>query len=153
MINSSIVRQDPPALVTLARAASVKRRAAISSLGSSKSLMSSVTVPTTTAVLCYLDPRCLTSLLRATGGLMVLEATSRLRMVLQNLESVLLERNLKSCTCEKSQGMVRFVHEQNDEITYPHEKMLIKILAFRVLLRLFLYSASFIQVDTLNKRA
>ena len=82
---------------------------------------------------------------------MVLEATSRLRMVLQNLESVLLERNLKSCTCEKSQGMVRFVHEIDDEITYPHEKMLIKILAFRVLLRLFLYSASFIQVDTLNE--
>ena len=88
---------------------------------------------------------------------MVLEATSRLRMVLQNLESVLLERNLKSYTCEKSQGMVRFVRtlitEPKDEITYPHEKMLIKILAFRVLLRLFLYSASFIQVDTLNKRA
>ena len=87
---------------------------------------------------------------------MVLEATSRLRMVLQNLESVLLERNLKSCTCEKSRDMVRFVHvdpSPNDEITYPHEKMLIKILAFRVLLRLFLYSASFIQVDTLNKRA
>jgi len=82
---------------------------------------------------------------------MVLEATSRLRMVLQNLESVLLERNLKSCTCEKGQGMVRFVHEQSDEITYPHEKMLIKILAFRVLLRLFLYSASFIQVDALNE--
>ena len=37
--------------------------------------------------------------------------------------------------------------------TYPHEKMLIKILAFRVLLRLFLYSASFIQVDALNKLA
>ena len=37
--------------------------------------------------------------------------------------------------------------------TYPHEKMLIKILAFRVLLRLFLYSASFIQVDALDKLA
>ena len=97
MISSSIVRQDPPALVILARAASVKRRAATSSLGTSKVLMSSVTVPTMTAVLVVLEPRCLISLLRATGGLMVLEATSLLRMVLQKLESVLLERNLKSC--------------------------------------------------------
>ena len=96
MINSSIVRQEPPALTILARAVSVKRRAAISSLGSSKSLMSSVTVPTTTAVLPVLSPRCLTILERDTGGLMVLEATNLLRMVLQKLDSVLLERNLKS---------------------------------------------------------
>jgi len=50
MISSSIVRQAPPALMILARALSVKRRAATSSLGRSKILMSSVTVPTTTAV-------------------------------------------------------------------------------------------------------
>ena len=50
MISSSIVMQDPPALVILARAVSVKRRAATSSLGTSKVLMSSVTVPTTTQV-------------------------------------------------------------------------------------------------------
>ena len=97
IMSSSIVRQDPPALVILARAASVKRRAATSSLGTSRTLMSSVTVPTITAVLVVLEPRCLISLLRATGGLMVLEATSLLRMVLQKLDSVLLERNLKSC--------------------------------------------------------
>ena len=102
MMSSSIVRQDPPALVILARAPSVKRSAATSSLGSSKILMSSVTVPTTTAVRLVLSPRCLTSLLSETGGLMVLEATSLLRTVLQNLESVLLERNLKSCSENKS---------------------------------------------------
>ena len=51
MTSSSIVRQEPPALVMRARAPSVKRRAATSSLGRSKILMSSVTVPTTTAVL------------------------------------------------------------------------------------------------------
>jgi hypothetical protein len=102
MINSSIVRQVPPALVTLARAASVKRRAAISREGSSKSLMSSVTVPTTTAVLEVLEPRCLIILLIETGGLLVLDATSLLRTVLQKEESVLLERNLKSCTRKMS---------------------------------------------------
>ena len=102
MISSSIVRQDPPALVILARAPSVKRRAATSSLGSSKSLISSVTVPTTTAVRPCLPPRCLTSLLRETGGLIVLEATSLLRMVLQKLESVLLDRNLKSYSQRKT---------------------------------------------------
>ncbi len=101
MISSSIVRQDPPALVILARAPSVKRRAATSSLGRSKILMSSVTVPTTTAVRPVLSPICLTILLRDTGGLIVLEATSLLRMVLQKLDSVLLERNLKSCAQKK----------------------------------------------------
>ena len=98
MISSSIVRQDPPDLVILARALSVKRRAATSSLGISSSLMSSVTVPTTTAVRLVFPPRCLTSLLSETGGLFVLEATSRLRIDLQKLESVLLDKNLKSCT-------------------------------------------------------
>ena len=108
--SSSIVRQDPPALMILARAPSVKRRAATSSLGRSKILKSSVTVPTTTTVrdlkplklvgnnqcTYVLSPRCLTNLLSDTGGLLVLEATSLLKMVLQKLDSVLLERNLKS---------------------------------------------------------
>ena len=49
--SSSMVMQEPPALVILARALSVKRRAATSSLGRSRTLESSVTVPTTTAVL------------------------------------------------------------------------------------------------------
>ena len=97
-MSSSIVRQVPPDLVILARALSVKRRAATSSAGTSIVLMSSVTVPTTTTVLEVLEPRCLIILLRETGGLLVLEATSLLRMVLQKAESVLLERNLKSYT-------------------------------------------------------
>jgi len=102
MMSSSIVRQVPPDLVILARAVSVKRRAATSSLGTSIVLMSSVTVPTTTAVLEVLEPRCLIILLIETGGLLVLDATSLLRTVLQKEESVLLERNLKSCTRKMS---------------------------------------------------
>lgn len=35
--------------------------------------------------------------------------------------------------------------------TYSHEQMLIKILAFAILLGFVLNSASFIQVDALNK--
>lgn len=84
-------------------------RAATVNLGTSRSLLSSVTVPTTTAILSlkkilvktlckayFLSPRCLTSLLSATGGLLTLEATSLLRTVLAKVESVLLARNLKS---------------------------------------------------------
>ena len=144
MISSSIVWQDPPFFTILARADSEKRRAATLSLGISRILESSVTVPTTTTVLSVFFPRCLTSLLRETGGLWVLEATSLLRTVLQNLESVLLERNLKSCEGHKAIN--------TPEVgTYSHEEMLIKILAFGVLLGLLLNSASFIQVDTLKE--
>ena len=149
MIISSIVRQDPPALVILARAPSVKRRAATSSLGRSKSLMSSVTVPTITAVRPCLSYRCLTSLERETGGLIVLEATSLLRMVLQKLESVLLDRNLKSCAKRKMLNDMSF--KNLSSVTYSHEQVLIKILALAVLLILLLNSAPFVQVDTLQK--
>ena len=51
MISSSMVWQDPPALVILARAASVNLRAATDNFGRSGTLKSSVTVPTTTTVL------------------------------------------------------------------------------------------------------
>ena len=54
MISSSIVWQDPPAFTILARADSVKRRAATDNFGIVSSLWSSVTVPTTTAVLSLL---------------------------------------------------------------------------------------------------
>ena len=120
MISSSIVRQDPPALVIRARAPSVKRSAATSSLGRSKILMSSVTVPTTTTVRVVLLPRCFTSLLRDTGGLIVLEATSLLRMVLQKLESVLLERNLNSCG-RKHNGVSRLLVSAMGGRTYFDE--------------------------------
>jgi hypothetical protein len=45
------VRHFPPALTILALAVSVNLKAATVSLGTSMSLMSSVTVPTTTAIL------------------------------------------------------------------------------------------------------
>jgi len=152
MISSSIVRQDPPALMILARAPSVKRRAATSSLGRSNNLMSSVTVATQTAVRPVFDPMCFTSLLRETGGLIVLEATSLLRIVLQKLESVLLERNLKSCTDEKTVLSGLNVDCRAMLVTYSHEQVLIKILAFRISLVLLLNSATFVQVDTLDKK-
>ena len=153
MISSSMVRQEPPAFTILARALSVKRRAATSSLGRSRTRASSVTVPTTTAGLALrthgqtrlstyvLEPRCLTSLERDTGGLIVREATSLLRIVLQNFESVLLDKNLKSCRTQDGVS--------GSAVTYPDEQVLIKILAFRVLLGLVLNSASFNQVNSL----
>ena len=51
MISSSIVWQDPPALMILARAASVNLRAATDNFEISAILESSVTVATTTTVL------------------------------------------------------------------------------------------------------
>ena len=51
MISSSIVWQDPPALMILARADSVKWRAATFNAGMLSSLTSSVTVATQTTVL------------------------------------------------------------------------------------------------------
>ena len=84
----------PPAWVILALADSVNLRAATVSLGTSSILSSSVTVETTTTVLSLFYPRCFTSLVSERGGLLTLEETSLLRTVLQNLESVLLERNL-----------------------------------------------------------
>ena len=46
----------------------------------------------------WLEPRCFTNLEIETGGLLVLDATRRLRTVLTKAESVLLARNLKSFT-------------------------------------------------------
>ena len=96
--SSSRVRHFPPALVILARAVSVNRRAATVSFGTSRTLRSSVTVPTTTTVLSCFVPRCLISLERESGGRLVLEATSLLRTVFVNAESVLRDRNLNNYT-------------------------------------------------------
>ena len=96
--SSSRVRHLPPALTILARAVSVKRRAATVSFGTSRTLWSSVTVPTTTATLSCLLPRCLTSLEMERGGRLVLEAMSLLRTVLVKAESVLRDRNLNNYT-------------------------------------------------------
>ena len=46
--------------------------------------------------------------------------------------------------------MLNDVSSENLSVTYSHEQVLIKILAFAVLLVLLLNSASFIQVDTLQ---
>merc|ERR1719242_1715882 len=97
-MSSSRVMHLPPALTILALAASVKRRAATVNFGTSRSLSSSVTVATTTTVLSCFFPRCLIILVSESGGLLTLDETSLRRTVLQNLESVLLERNLKSLT-------------------------------------------------------
>ena len=85
----------------------------------------------------------MTNLLRDTGGLLVLEATSLLRIVLQNAESVLLHKNLKSCNQKK-------LVSTSCSNTYLDEKVLIKILASGVLLGLVLYSTSLDQIDTLK---
>ena len=92
----------------LALAVSVNLRAATVSLGTSRSLISSVTVPTTTAILSlaerfeknesyFFSPRFLTRRLTDTGGLLILDEMSLLRTVFEKAESVLLDRNLKSC--------------------------------------------------------
>merc|ERR550539_394526 len=93
-MSSSRVMHLPPALVILAPAASVNLSAATVSLGTSIILSSSVTVETTTTVLSCFSPRCFTSLVRERGGLLTLDETSLRRTVLQNLESVLLDKNL-----------------------------------------------------------
>merc|ERR1719507_2601624 len=87
-MSSSRVMHLPPALVILALAASVNLSAATVSLGTSIILSSSATV-----LSCF-SPRCFTSLVRERGGLLTLEETSLRRTVLQNLESVLLDKNL-----------------------------------------------------------
>ena len=80
---------------------------------------------------------------------MVLEATSLLRMVLQKLDSVLLERNLKSCARKKEvvSDAAETSAKRRCSTTYSHEKMLIKILALRVLLGLLLDSATLVQIN------
>jgi hypothetical protein len=97
-MSSSRVKHLPPAAVILARAVSVKRRAATLTLGMSRSLISSVTVATITTVLSVLSPRCLTSLERERGGRLVLEEMSLLRTVLVKAESVLRVKNLNNYT-------------------------------------------------------
>ena len=74
---------------------------------------------------------------------MVLDATSLLRIVLQKLDSVLLDKNLKSYRRKKRISKC-------EHSTYFNEKVLIKILAFCVFLGPVLYSSSLDQIDTLK---
>merc|ERR1711997_514225 len=87
---------SPPALRILSRAFSVTRRAQRVILGTSKILRSLVTVPTQTASLLVLPSflRFLTRRARDSGGRLILLMKSLLRMILLNLASVLLARNL-----------------------------------------------------------
>merc|ERR1719341_1977200 len=95
-INYGPVPLLPPALRILSRAFSVTRRAQRVILGTSKILRSLVTVPTQTASLLALPSflRFLTRRARDSGGRLILLMKSLLRMILLNLASVLLARNL-----------------------------------------------------------
>merc|ERR1712223_1062035 len=91
----SKVMISPPAFKILSRAFSGAQRVI---LGTSKILMSLVTVPTTTAIFSALPAffMFLTSLEMKSGGRLILLIKSLLRMILLNLASDLLARNLYS---------------------------------------------------------
>merc|ERR1719348_2322170 len=94
--NWSKVMISPPAFRILSRAFSVTRRAQRVILGTSKILRSLVTVPTQTASLLPFPSffKFLTRRARESGGRLILLMKSLLRMILLNLASVLLARNL-----------------------------------------------------------
>eukprot|EP00418_Pyrodinium_bahamense_P088177 CAMPEP_0179038730 /NCGR_PEP_ID=MMETSP0796-20121207/14785_1 /TAXON_ID=73915 /ORGANISM="Pyrodinium bahamense, Strain pbaha01" /LENGTH=79 /DNA_ID=CAMNT_0020735059 /DNA_START=466 /DNA_END=705 /DNA_ORIENTATION=+ len=71
-----------------ARAVSVKRRAQTLIFGTSYTRLSSVTVPTTQAILPSLFSMFLMSFDRERGGLFVFDMLSLLKITLLNLESV-----------------------------------------------------------------
>ena len=106
MISWSRVRHFPPALTIFARAVSVNLSAATVILGTSRSLLSSVTVATETTILSlkggyfngstYCPFRSWLILETEIGGLLILEEINLLNTVLVKAESVLLDRNLKS---------------------------------------------------------
>jgi hypothetical protein len=109
MMSWSRVKHFPPAFTILALAVSVNLRAAIVILGTSRSLLSSVTVATATTIL-FLKVRLLrvngtycpfrfSAILEIEiGGLFTLDEMSLLKIVLQKADSVLLDRNLNSFT-------------------------------------------------------
>ena len=95
MTNWSRVRHFPPALMILALAVSVNLRAATVSFGTSRSLLSSVTVLTATTILSY-PLRSWLIFETEIGGLFTLDAINLLKTVLVKAESVLLARNRNS---------------------------------------------------------
>merc|ERR1712045_1114771 len=96
----SKVMISPPAARILSRAFSVTRRAHTVILGISKILISLVMVPTQTAILSAFPGffRLRASLAMERGGLLILDMKSLLRMILLNLASDLLARNLYNFT-------------------------------------------------------
>merc|ERR1719210_1806519 len=91
---------SPPAFKILSRAFSVTLRAQMVIFGISKILMSLVMVPTTTAILSAFPAFFMLRTRRAMerGGRLILLMNSLLRMILLNLASDLLARNLESFT-------------------------------------------------------
>mmetsp|Transcript_38708 Transcript_38708/g.111269 ORF Transcript_38708/g.111269 Transcript_38708/m.111269 type:complete len:88 (+) Transcript_38708:333-596(+) len=79
---------SPPAFVMRARAVSVKRSAQTVNLGTSNSRLSSVIVPTTTAILPSLLLMNFASFDSESGGLLFLVMFSLFRITLLNFESV-----------------------------------------------------------------
>lgn len=133
------MRHFPPALTILARAASVNLRAAMVIFGTSRSLLSSVTVATDTTILsCPLSSWAILEI--EIGGLFTLEEINLLSTVWQKAESVLLERNLKSCK-----------HDKPKESTYSDEEVEIKIVAPGLLLVRVPNSSSFHEINTLQE--
>merc|ERR1719412_2603770 len=96
----SKVMISPPAFRILSRAFSVTLRAHTVILGISKILISLVMVPTQTAIFSALPAFFMlrASLAMERGGLLILDMKSLLRMILLNLASDLLARNLYSFT-------------------------------------------------------
>ena len=95
MISSSRVMHFPPALTILALAVSVNLKAATVIFDTSRSLTSSVTEATMTAIFSYPLRSCWIFEIEI-GGLLTLEEISLLKTVDENPDPVLLERNLKS---------------------------------------------------------
>merc|ERR1712014_204900 len=97
---SKVMISLPPAFRILSLAFSVTRRAHTVILGTSKILMSLVTVPTQTAIFSALPALFMlrASLAMDRGGRLILLMKPMLRMILLNLASDLLARNLYSLT-------------------------------------------------------
>ena len=126
--------------------------------GTSRSLLSSVTLHTTTAILSlqlhkpldqYFDYTYCPFKSWATfeieiGGLLILEEMSLLNTVLLNELSVLLDKNLNSYKQEKNALNLGIAS------TYFDKKMLIKICASCILFVRVLNSTSFDEINTLN---
>merc|ERR1711865_278657 len=90
----SNVMHSPPALTMRARAVSVKRRAQMESLGTSKRRLSSVMVPTTHAIFPSLPSIFFESFDKDTGTLLRPDMFNLLKITLLNLESVRRAMNL-----------------------------------------------------------
>jgi len=105
--------------------------------GTSRSLLSSVTVATDTTILsCPLSSWAILEI--EIGGLFTLEEINLLSTVWQKAESVLLERNLKS-----------YKHDKPNKSTYSDEEVEIKIVASCLLLVGVPNSSSFHEINTL----